>query len=67
MGKCKSCRYLDPHPKYETGDMYVAQIYACLNPTSERFGDGCCNRTTYGKRTVDTRELQTCKEFANKP
>ena len=63
---CGNCKYLDSTPRYEHGVNFISTSWDCLNVASERFGRGCCNRTVWGKRTIDTRELQTCNEWRQK-
>ena len=63
MKTCANCKHLDKTPHYEHGVSFIATYWNCLNVASDRFGEACCNKTTYGKQTVDTRPLQTCDKW----
>jgi hypothetical protein len=60
---CKTCKYLDATPRYEHGVNFIATHWSCLHVGSDRFGDSCCNKTQWGKRMIDTRDIQTCSEW----
>ena len=63
---CKTCLFLDPTARYEHSVNIITTHCNCLNVASNKFGENCCNRTTWGKRTIDTRDLQTCDKWEAK-